>query len=741
MTRLFRTIDRFFHARAHQDHAFVIAGLMRMAYAFLILYDRLILTMDFDFFFLSSAMPLSVSSRGMARPNLLWLAPEQAAFYWSIHVLSMICAVLLLVGIAPRIQIAALLVSLSAFWTHNNRIWDSQDNIFRLWGIYLLFLPIHRSITIWDGFGRRTKTPTTKKVEDDEAASLTWPMWPFRIWQFQLMAIYTSAGLAKLAVPEWQNGTAMLHVRSADFKVLVDMHPYFILTVKFKCLGWWTTKQVIHTTDFYGGIFNPDCIFNRMGPLMIMTYASLFLECACLLTAWIWPVATVAAMYGLHLGIELAMNMHCLEWLCMVGWLVFLVRPIKEEEKSDDPLMRSASTSAAEQEVVNEVEDDHDESMETVDVAAPPDESSADVGNTGGTKASEISTETRIVKSISLYASTFPDERSSVISGYLLKQLLRHLGTCTLIAFGLVIFLETSPLERLYGLLPETAYPYLQQAVDYQNYLVQTFTQPITAPLQLRQEGWYMYSIPPKESYRYEIVFQHANGTSSSWHSPKWEDMTWYQKKRWQRFMSLYDRLGSASMAEWDAFTRYMAQQQHQQQQHDSIASLELYQHKELPVTWPVDMVFGFFNEARQPLARYQTVLLFSLNLCADFHEQCAAWASEGYCDWPISTYLSQCRYSCDYCRQNIANLDVGSRVAVFYPVNYQYFRATVRQVKQHARRQVWLEYDFYNTDEDRYEWFDQHLLWERGLMILREEASDSVSKMVPIEPTRREEL
>jgi uncharacterized membrane protein YphA (DoxX/SURF4 family) len=136
MKRWFRSIDNFFHARAHQDHAFVIAGLMRMAYAFLILYDRLILTIDFDFFFLSSALPLSVSSRNMARPNLLWLAPEQAALYWSIHVVSMICAVLLLVGIAPRIQLAALLVSLSAFWTHNNRIWDSQDNIFRLWGIF-----------------------------------------------------------------------------------------------------------------------------------------------------------------------------------------------------------------------------------------------------------------------------------------------------------------------------------------------------------------------------------------------------------------------------------------------------------------------------------------------------------------------------------------------------------------------------------------------------------------------------
>jgi uncharacterized membrane protein YphA (DoxX/SURF4 family) len=210
MERLLHSLDRFFHARTNDDHvALAIAGIMRIAYALLVLFDRFLLTLDFDFFFLSSAMPLSVSSRAYmtTSTSLLWLAPEHTIFYWSVHVSTIILAVLLLLGVLPRFSLVGLLITMSAFWTHNDRIWDSQDNIFRLWAIYLLFLPIQERYTISDGFGTTTKSTTS-------SARTSWPMWPYRIWQFQLMAIYASAGLAKLAVPEWQNGSAMLHVRS-----------------------------------------------------------------------------------------------------------------------------------------------------------------------------------------------------------------------------------------------------------------------------------------------------------------------------------------------------------------------------------------------------------------------------------------------------------------------------------------------------------------------------------------------
>ena len=76
----------------------------------------------------------------------------------------------------------------------------------------------------------------------------------------------------------------------------------------------------------------PKIIFDYYGPLMVMTYFSLALECTCFLT--VWPQATrlptLLAILALHIGIELAMNMHCFEWLVILGWLFFFVEPSAE---------------------------------------------------------------------------------------------------------------------------------------------------------------------------------------------------------------------------------------------------------------------------------------------------------------------------------------------------------------------------------------------------------------------------
>jgi hypothetical protein len=73
----------------------------------------------------------------------------------------------------------------------------------------------------------------------------------------------------------------------------------------------------------------PDFIFNRRGPLHLMTWASLLVECTCVFL--IWPTATrkltLIAIVLLHVGIDFAMNMHCFEWLSMLGWLFFLIEP------------------------------------------------------------------------------------------------------------------------------------------------------------------------------------------------------------------------------------------------------------------------------------------------------------------------------------------------------------------------------------------------------------------------------
>ena len=83
----------------------------------------------------------------------------------------------------------------------------------------------------------------------------------------------------------------------------------------------------MHSNDFFGGPITPDFLFNRRGPLQIMTWLSLVVECSCII--FIWPLysrkVVFVAIALLHLGIEGAMNMHCFEWLTMIGWSLFLV--------------------------------------------------------------------------------------------------------------------------------------------------------------------------------------------------------------------------------------------------------------------------------------------------------------------------------------------------------------------------------------------------------------------------------
>lgn len=203
--------------------------------------------------------------------------------------------------------------------------------------------------------------------------------------------------------------------------------------------------KVVQTTDLYGGIFNPDIVFNRMGPLMVMTYLSLLIECAGLVMAWIWPLSTVVAMYGLHLGIEVSMNMHCLEWLCMLGWLSFLVQPEKA---------RVVESKLVEMQVLPQ---DPDESTDTVDISFPPEEEKKDISETPTTSDGDLG------KAASCQTLNATESSCSRMSQ---PFNLRHLGTGILIYIGLAIFLETAPLERFHEAVSSVVLPYLEKSIE-----------------------------------------------------------------------------------------------------------------------------------------------------------------------------------------------------------------------------------------------------------------------------------
>lgn len=207
---LFDAIDWFFHARAG-ERSCILCGYIRIFYAFLILCDKALWTVDFEFFFLSGRLPYEATSKDpslASRFTIFALAPESDLLYLSMHVLNMVCAGLLLLGIAPRLQLVLIHFCFLSFQHHNAIIWDGEDAMFRVWNFLMMFLPLHR-VTMYDllSSNNRYRTRTEDPTKGD-----SWPMWPFRLWQIEICFVYAGAAMGKLATDRWQNGVALYHV-------------------------------------------------------------------------------------------------------------------------------------------------------------------------------------------------------------------------------------------------------------------------------------------------------------------------------------------------------------------------------------------------------------------------------------------------------------------------------------------------------------------------------------------------
>ena len=235
---------RFFHSRS-TSRVFVLCGRLRIVYAILVLFDRYILYYDFHHWFGGSTMlpcqqylittttstttstSLMCTIAGMVDPTF---SPHVYAVFFYVGIVN---AVLLLLGITPKLQLLLLHVNMLSFHYHNNAIWDGEDVMFKIWNFLFLFLPLHH-VTVYDHFchllsdprnatiGTTITTAATEQhdthqqqqhhvVADDDT---TWPMWPFRLWQIEMCCIYMGAGYSKLSTDIWYRGNALRHVRT-----------------------------------------------------------------------------------------------------------------------------------------------------------------------------------------------------------------------------------------------------------------------------------------------------------------------------------------------------------------------------------------------------------------------------------------------------------------------------------------------------------------------------------------------
>lgn len=331
--------DSFFHKRLGTDGCLFV-GWLRMAFAFLFVADRLLLTLDLD--------KLLSPSRGLVpywlgqttvEPTMytiFQLAPDNDAFLWAVHFIGIVQGILLFLGVAPRLQLLGVYINLISFQHHNQVIWDGEDMMFRAFCTNFLWMPLHTR-TIYDGFGYRARGDGAK-----ESTDTSWPMWPIRLFQIEMTFIYIGASLGKLQGTEHR-----LCFRSLLFCVVVFAHLILFQRLAFESSGSsWITGHAIHfisySNDFYPGIFNPDFLFDRLGPLKLMTWSALFIEVSSWSLVWVpqLRIPIVVSMILLHVGIEITMNMHCFEWLAITGWLFFLLESDPKQTVKNRPVFR-----------------------------------------------------------------------------------------------------------------------------------------------------------------------------------------------------------------------------------------------------------------------------------------------------------------------------------------------------------------------------------------------------------------
>jgi hypothetical protein len=218
--------NHFFFARCATKNALRYMGYIRIFYGLLLLYDRLILGLDFDFFFTSGLIPCQQSFHDLAvvayenhhidasyprsllctiAANFLPTESTSNYFYylaWTFYYLGLIHIVLFILGVAPKFQLLGIQINLLSFHYFTPLLWDGEDIMIKVWNFLFMFLPLHH-VTVYD-WGK--KTALSKTVE-------SWPMWPFRLFQLEVCFIYAGAGYAKLGAPVWRSGNALYHVR------------------------------------------------------------------------------------------------------------------------------------------------------------------------------------------------------------------------------------------------------------------------------------------------------------------------------------------------------------------------------------------------------------------------------------------------------------------------------------------------------------------------------------------------
>ena len=283
-------------------------AMLRIGWALLALWCYLPMADDLDWM-LADSGTYSNASRiedwSMARWNVyanpLWQVTD-FSLVQAIFVAGLGLLVLVLFGVGTRITFPlAWIILLSA--ANRNPVWsDGSDAILRVFGFYMLFMPMGRawSVDAWIAKAKGWTLPAA-------------PKWPLRLFQIQVCILYVKTGYIKAVQERWQSGEAVWHAMNNQVYWRFQLADVLSLHV----MEWFCVAATYGTLVFELGF--PLVFLRRARPWVLL------------------------GGLGLHLGIWFFLNLggfsEAILWTYLAFWVPALMR-------GDANLRASASSPA-----------------------------------------------------------------------------------------------------------------------------------------------------------------------------------------------------------------------------------------------------------------------------------------------------------------------------------------------------------------------------------------------------------
>lgn len=195
------------------------------------------------------------------------------------YYLVLFCALTaLILGLFPRCAALIVFVMFSGLTNANPAIFDAEDTMFRLFAFYLIFAPGPKQLREAGLPGQPGATP--------------YPMWPLRLFQFQMCLMFFACAVQKMRGEVWADGTAMYYV----FR-LYDFYRFPV----------------------------PEFITENLMILKVLSWSVIALELTVPFLIWFKEtrVPMLVLVICFHLATELTMNLMMFHWIMITGWLCF----------------------------------------------------------------------------------------------------------------------------------------------------------------------------------------------------------------------------------------------------------------------------------------------------------------------------------------------------------------------------------------------------------------------------------